>query len=139
MDLADIEAELAEIDKRETFLSERIKNLLSEEQNLHKSFSSVSSVANELKGVDREVTTLHSKLEETSALSEKISKRVGILVFSLLKDFAFIVSSHTVPKNTKNPLCSQNALFVLKTKGCKNQKKSNGPGKTKWGALLSFL
>ena len=79
MDLADIEAELAEIDKRETFLSERIKNLLSEEQNLHKSFSSVSSVANELKGVDREVTTLHSKLEETSALSEKISKRVGII------------------------------------------------------------
>ena len=58
---------------------------------------------------------------------------------SLLKDFAFIVSSHTVPKNTKDPLCSQNALFVLKIKGCKKQKKkSNGPGKTKWGDPFVF-
>ena len=77
MDLAEIEAELAEIAERETFLSAKIKNLLNEEQNLHKSFSCVSSVANELKGVDSEVTTLHAKLEETSALSEKISKRVS--------------------------------------------------------------
>ena len=78
MDLSEIEAELAEIERKESAIDGKIGQLLRDQHNVNDSLSSVFQISKQLTAVDSDVETLHDKLKDTAALSDKISKRVGI-------------------------------------------------------------
>ena len=81
MDLAEIEAELAEIEKKEASIDVKIEKLLNDYRVTNESLSCVFTFSNELVSLDVQVSHLHDKLTDTAALSEKISKRVSYTVF----------------------------------------------------------
>ena len=107
MDLSEIEAELAEIERKESAIDGKIGQLLRDQHNVNDSLSSVFQISKQLTAVDSDVETLHDKLKDTAALSDKISKRVGIEYREKLQNFALI----SIKRLVRCMVCYHRALL----------------------------